>query len=143
MHGIHRQDACETPPAHRRDAYATALHHTAVTPGVIKSGIGNLYLNPNGVATFSPGLRGTSYPGFRLAHDKNRNAVPPRVTVDDVRGGTPSAFIALRKPTQGRRSFLAPTLGCETQPRWGSFRSPTLSACDSTFNHAPETVAPI
>ena len=84
-------------------------------------------MNPNGVASHSPGLaRGTSaYPGFTGENDPNPNGVATACELAEAPeltrvAGTPLGFVLRRTQTQGRRSFLAPTLGWMAQPRWGS-----------------------
>ena len=70
-------------------------------------------LNPKGILSLSPGLRGASYPGKKWVEATNPNGVAA------LRGkpvATPSGLKSVRQATQGS-SFLA-ILGWLTQSRW-------------------------
>ena len=72
--------------------------------------------NPNGIVSFSPGLRGTSYPGNDADKINNPNGV---VTVIFARCRNPVGVeTILVSATQGSRS--APTLGFAPESLWDS-----------------------
>jgi hypothetical protein len=41
-------------------------------------------LNPNGIPSFSPGLRGTRYPGFGAKMETTLKGLPPFVSAGDT-----------------------------------------------------------
>src|SRR5262245_30006 len=72
--------------------------------------------NPKGIASYSPGLRGTSYPGLT----KRKGTNPKRVVASSKCGGchNPVGVEILVMRSQGS-SFLA-TLGFGPESRWDS-----------------------
>ena len=70
---------------------------------------------PKGFRSFSPGLRGRSYPGARIGKDKNPNGVSA-FGAGICEAATPLGLLLLTHPTQG--SSLLATLGFATQSRW-------------------------
>ena len=84
---------------------------TAGPPRACPAGDGN----PNGIVSSSPGLRGTSYPGWFTSRIFNPNGVAPRCTPQSA---TPLGLFPGARPSQGS-SFLA-TLGWRPESRWDS-----------------------
>jgi hypothetical protein len=82
-------------------------------------------MNANGVPPSSPGLRGTRYPGFTVAHLNRPNTHQPHrgCASNDLRsvpaGGTALRFdISRRAHSQGRPHCIRPTLGWRAISRW-------------------------
>ena len=73
------------------------------------------FSNPKGIASASPGLRGTSYPGLGAFRIFNPNGV---VSAFDSGDATPLGLFVFRPMSQGS-STLA-TLGCVTESLWDS-----------------------
>src|ERR1041385_1051545 len=76
--------------------------------------------NPNGIASSSPGLRGTNYPGYGGERDDNSERVVSRVThsVGNPMDTTPLGLNTSGGPTPGT-SCLA-TLGFVAESLWDS-----------------------
>src|SRR5712672_3108491 len=70
--------------------------------------------NANGVASSSPRLRGTSYPGNEI----NAKPTPTGLWLERHRAATPLGLGRFWIDPQGSRSCFAPTLGWRTKRRW-------------------------
>ena len=75
-----------------------------------------LPFNPKGIASSSPGLRGTSYPGKTARQPVNPNGV---VSITPPRGHNPVGVENIFGSVTQGSSFLA-TLGFAPESRWDS-----------------------
>ncbi len=63
--------------------------------------------NPNGIASFSPGLRGTSYPGYAAPMSHNPNGVAAMLVVFAPRSHNPFRVVIRRLPFPGEKRTTA------------------------------------
>jgi hypothetical protein len=95
------------------------------------AGAGAFAANPKGIAAFSPGLRGTSYPGIEPPNDHNpeRVASSPRGSIFHVTGNPGGAFgtVALPTPRQLFHTVLSAGLIA-----WAISGKPTLKLSRTT-----------
>ncbi len=105
---------------------------------------GGIRGTPTAFGSSSPGLRGTSYPGWSDQKRANPNGVASRAGARwpgaGVRGFNPGGVEVVRAGTQGRRACGAPTLGWKMERRWRSEprrRSPPPGRRDARIGREP------